>query len=728
MRRTGISLWLVGALVFSAHAAVGPARQVRIATVDVAASAVPDLIAPDGKSRWDLAGVTRGATRVRSLEIRDDAIAVSEAGSGPAGATVLYADPLGGDAALRWLFPDRFRDQLRMGSRQTLRLEERSGEASARLRVDAEIIGIGWIHLPAGPREVVLQRSLVVTESGANEPPSTELIDRWIDPLAGVVAEAWGAASGDGRTRLGVRGATVVEEVLAGAADLRIYADELWQGNYHGLNYGWDKGTGTAISSLTTPSYTTMGDLIAASTWDFSATTSGKEIGSTTTPINSSETCNAADPCGYATAGAGAGLERTDENFDQPFPTWDFTNDVAVREDRTSDVTIWIRAGSQHEHNGIFDAGPDESRFCYDPTTGRTEVPLWRFSNHDAGGWYLQAGDSWISSPAFNCQQDIFTGTCGGGGTTEYINACTLSGDPTHPYSGTQGGAVLKGGVVTIPSGHTFNALLVRNLAEFCVWLDSGCRYFNVSTVRTSVYLWQVPHLGSVVMLQSPQAPQDTTSFTTVDLTNLTFGLYPPRSITVTGATDTSVTLSWDPGRDTHRISGYKVYWDTDSGAATPYANNQPAAGTSATINGLTACTPYFLTVTSLSNFRDPSSLITTTYESLLYPTQVSGDPSYVYPVEVQATAQCKPGAEVGGLTVAKSGADVQICWSAASDPCLQGYRILGAASPATDAGFSTVADVGATTCWTGSTAQSYFLVVARGSCGTTGPWGHYGH
>src|SRR5262249_48898780 len=153
------------------------------------------------------------------------------------------------------------------------------------------------------------------------------------------------------------------------------------------------------------------------------------------------------------------------------------------------------------------------------------------------------------------------------------------------------------------------------------------------------------------------------------------------------------VSLSWDPGLDTHRISGYKIYWDTDSGSGSPYAFNSTAnagqvsfAGTAATISGLTPGTTYYFTVTSLSNWTDPSTLVTTTFESLLSPPQLSGDPAFVYPVEVLGTttpATCIPTAEVTNLTVNPTAVpgEIQICWSPVSDPCLTGYQVLASPS-----------------------------------------------
>jgi hypothetical protein len=250
-----------------------------------------------------------------------------------------------------------------------------------------------------------------------------------------------------------------------------------------------------------------------------------------------------------------------------------------------------------------------------------------------------------------------------------------------------------------------------------------------------------------VARIQSQQnAPEDLTSFSILTETDIHFGLFPPVSITVTGTAATSVTLTWNPGNDTHRISDYKVYWDTDPGAVSAYAFNSvsnpgqvsfaPGPPPSATISGLTTGLTYYFTVTSRTVFTDPSSGIPTTYESLLYPTQVSGDPSFVYPVEVSATPGCSATAEVTGLTLSHGvdPGEIQFCWSPVTDPCLTGYQILGGSSAASDAGISPVGSVGLTNCWTGSPFHplplggvAYFLVIATGSSGN-GPWGHYGH
>ncbi|HET6371723.1 MAG TPA: fibronectin type III domain-containing protein [Candidatus Polarisedimenticolia bacterium] len=701
-------------------------RASRVAQAATTGSLPADLLSPEGKTRWDLSGLTLKPSMRQSFTPTVDGIEVIHGQR-----RAVYRDLDEPGAVSRWLLPDRDSGLLQPGTREVLELIEQHGESEDRLRIETVVVGIGWVHLPSGPHEAILQRALVLREPDGERGYSPErLVHRWIDPRAGVVAEVSGPASGDGRTRLGIEDVWVLEQMMFGAGTLKIYVDELDDGPYKGIAYGWDKGAGTTVSSLVPdPNISTIGQLLALNNWNFSGNTTGVERASTTVPVDPNETCNTSQ-CGYSFPGAE--LDREDKNWEAADPNnVDRINTVTQREVRPGDLTIWLRAGAQHEGK-TGSLGSGESRFCYvtDGTGTRTPAPLWRFSHQDAidpNRWYMQAGDPpWSGGPGGSCQQVLFNEVCGGGGTFSHLYAKSCTG-----HTGTQGGAVIKAGVVTVPSGHTFNALVISNIADFCVYPGASC-VLKADEVKTVNYLWQVPILGTVVRLQSAQNVPDPNGFTTLAETDFKFGLFPPRSITVTGATDTTISLSWDPGLDTHRITGYRVYWDTDSGAGSSYAFNSQAnpgqaviAGTTATISGLTPGTSYYFTVTSRTSFTDPSSHITTAYESLLYPTQVSGDPAFVYPTEVTAPTTggvCVPGAEVTNLTLSHSpGGGVQFCWDPLSDPCVIGYRILASNVPNPVGGFGKLVDVGLSTCWIGDPPVGVFLVKARGN-GGVGP------
>ena len=816
----GLVAALVCGCIFSATAGEAPAGIARMAAIPLEESQFPiDLAQPEGRTRWDLSGLATTDAWTRAIEDAGATVTLTEArgtATAVSVAKVVYSDPSGGDAAVRWLHPERDRARLIMGTKDAYDVTE-DGAAPALLRIAVEQVGVGWLHLPSGPREVALQRVFVQRDSGDGRGFAPDrLIHRWIDPVEGVVAEVWGPASADGRTRLALGGAAMRVDTLATAGLAKLYTGQVVAPVLTGLGYGWDRGK-VDISTMTTPSYATIGDLVNSNTWVFttppertqipgtttanaSTTITGTgttfqtdlvigdkislssaptvygrvtafgtgtcpgvncpdtkitvssplgngttqtinrkaaEVATTSVTVSASETCNATN-CGYNISGPSGTIvmDRVDRGFDDT-ASLRKTNDVTQRVDTPgSDVTFYLRAGAQNEGvSGNFGSG--ESKFCYTTqgATTRTPVPLWKFPHQDAGGYYLQPGDSWTSTP-FNCEQNVYNGVCTTCGLfcPLYTKACTGS----IPHTGTQSGQVVKSGVVTLPSGHTFNAILVRTVADFCVYLLAGCSITESSEVRTVVYLWQVPEFGTVAELDSAQTVADNTSYTSVASTNIQFGLFPPKTIQVTGTTGTTVTLSWDPGADTHRISGYKVYWDTDSGAVSSYAFNsvtnsgQVTFGTNtATISGLTAGVTYYFTVTARSSFTDPSSSVTTPYESPLYPIQIYGDPSYVYPIEVQATttgAGCTPTTEVTGVMVTKPGGSTKICWTGNSDPCNVGYRVLGSNSPTSAAGFTTLADTTtAQTCWTGTPTQKYFLVVSRGGNGHEGPWGAYG-
>jgi hypothetical protein len=500
------------------------------------------------------------------------------------------------------------------------------------------------------------------------------------------------------------------------------------------------------------------------------------DTASTTSPMDSTETPNYAE-CGFNEPGALLG--REDKDWPDP-PNTIHTHNSLERENGVqvcmnggaatngmictssadcdgggtceTTATIWLRAAVRYE--GVTgELGEGESRTCH-IGDGRTELPLWRFPNQDAGGQYMQFGDSrWEHTP-FACENTITFPTA--------VNVQACSG-----FEGKQFAEVVNEGVVELPSGHKFESLVVRSSQEFCVYI-LGC-LINVDSVRTVLYLWEVPHVGTVVRLQSDKVATNLTDFTHLAEMDVKHGLFPPLSVTTGAITSSSVELSWNPGLITDHIDGYRIYWDTESGgrcnvggedcnADHPGAGNCPAGfsccslagdtcdgydfdsdtfsgqvtwdtATSATISGLDPSTTYYFTVTSKSSFINPTSLVVTNYESFLYPTQIPAVPVDL-PIEVGATTSgggCTPTDEINGLMLDPSGSDTQFCWSVSSDPCIDGYRILGAPSPESPANFTTERDTGLVTCESFDPAGSYFLVVGRNAAGQTGPWGHHG-
>ncbi len=706
---------------------IPPLRHGRWLLVNPSLPLPQDLIQPAGRSLWDFTSLNRGVPYEETLRWNGSSVALSRDAGDTGGRLPRRLQVTGSQRhadAWQWLFPDHDAGQLRMGtSRQLTLLQDSGADRQASLWVETRIIGVGWLHLPSGPREVVLQEARVHRQTDAGDRSPSRLLWRWIDPRAGVVAwhepPAGRAAAEDdpGTTALLV-------EATEGHTPMRLHVDEVEAPPFARITYGFDVARSSEsppqnafIEDLAAglPAGATVGDLIALDFWDFSVVTAGDVTQSMVTDqVTAAETCNF-DECGYTLSGVN--LDREDRdifgNPNNPSLVTEtiISHQITENEVRfadpgnpgvATDLTTWLRAATQNENrssSGLL-ATDGENRLCYtsDGSGVRTPVPLWRYPNQDADGWYLQAGDPQWSSGIFQCEQNINNEQCGGGGLYSSLRVAGATTGQNCPYDGRQYGEIVKEGVLKLPSGHTFNALLVRNVAAFCIYSnDADCSGFLVKLdqARTVTYLWMVPHLGTSVRLQSEQESDQSCAggdpdlcFSQVIATDIKFGLFPPLSLTVDAAatTETSVTVNWDPGLQTDRIDGFKVYWDTDSGGVTSYAFNSQTHpgqvafdGNSATISGLTAGTDYFFTVTSLSNHTNPSSGVVTTYESLLYPTQVSGDPSFVYPVEVLATT---PGGvcnapEITGVQVTLiGGSTAEICWDSSSEPCVTEYQM----------------------------------------------------
>jgi hypothetical protein len=740
----------LAALITPALAAPTLEREARLRSVPSDTALPADLTSPEGKTRWHLESLSLGAPATLAISKQDQELIEEIRGTGPA---AVARSVISGADADRWLFPDRDPAQMKMGATVSLRFEDKRDGLADNVVARVATVGIGWVHLPGEPHEVVLQRVLLLRQRAGERAMRPDLlIHRWVSPREGVLVEISGPASADGATRLSVGSVTVVQNVVTAAATMKLYSDQLYRGNFTDINYGWDRGPGAAVSSMVPDAGVNNAcDLVNLSTWNFAAITSGKQTATTETPSTLAESCNAAG-CGYAGYPVGGGLQTPIlERYDRDFTgTLRKDNQVIQKEIRGTDVTYWLRAGDQNENvPGSFGSG--ETRFCFTDEAGaaRNEVPVWQMPHNDAGGFYTQAGDTWgsVPIPSPSCEQSFYNcqcGSCGGLFQTLYSRGCSAS-NPTQNYSGSQFSKVVKGGVVVLPSGHTLNALVVRNTTEFCTYTSTGCTGI-LQPVRTIVYIFEAPYVGAVALLRGPittlytaaeisaSAETPCTNYTSFDYTNISFGLLPPVSITAGATTNTSVSLSWNPGNDTHRIVGYKVYWDTDPGASTPYAFNSVTnagqvviAGTTATISGLTPGTTYYVTVTSLSDYTDPSTGVLTHYESIKYPTTVSGDPSFSYPIEVAATTTgggCTPSAAIANLKVDKALPNIHVCWDATPDACAVGYDVV--TSETGPGGFGISGQVGLTTCWDGNPTQVNPLLLiqvrARGAGGAEGP------
>jgi len=827
--RIGVGVLLAGLAGATAGvAADGTPAPGRFASVAAEGGLPAELARPQGRTRWDLTGLRLGPVWPRQVDLSGSGAAVLVEG-GP-GRTTHYSDATGGADVRQWLAPELDPQALVDPRPRQIAWTERAPDGtSSRMAAWLSREGVGWLHLPSGPREVVLQRAEVWREAPGSAGLRPDLlVRRFVDPRTGLVAQAWAPFGADGQapaemTHAAVTAAGPRDGAAAPAATgLRIYVEEEDVGTFNRLNYGLDVGEVTIDALMGLPPGTgkTMWDFACNPAtpggtncqthhWDFSAfnLTShplAVETASTLVPVQASETCSY-QACGFTAADY---IGREDARVEHLLRLCQngttaclvdadcagIGSGKCVRGGRCQDVTtqciadaacagkglcsaskcqdgvtscgtnsdcdqcvfgavtvngfervdvpgvkssIFLRGVVRNEAETQGALGENESRVCYSGA-GITPVPLWEYAHPDAGSFYMQHGDAW-SSGAFNCELNLFNHVCGnscGVGCALYTKSCDNGA-----YAGKQFGTVVNEGTVTLPSGHTFDTLVARNTAEFCVFLTSGCsNLFLVQRVRTVIYLWQVPELGTVVRLMSEQnqtvGANKLQDFVKVIETDIKYGLFPPRSITVGAVGPTSVELAWDPGLDTHRVDGYRVYWDTDSGA-NGYAFDSLADpgqvafnGTSATISGLTPNTQYFFTVTAMSDYRYPANGPQETYESLIFPTQLTGGPVPV-PAEVTATTagSCTPTLEVLGLTAGKVPAGVEACWTASLDPCLDGYTILGSASPTSAGGFSVlVPNTGLTTCHmlTSLPPTAYFLVVGHGG-GGTGPWGHYG-
>ena len=741
MQRLCLILLIIALAVTVPTEAGDSATRTRLIRLDLS-GALPLEFGPIGPgAHWDLTGVPTTEAGYRIARFASSSVTMQDDGR----AETVWTSSGASTDLTAWMSPERLPESLVVGATRDLKLVRTVEGRDQSLDIRLETVAEGQLQLRSGTRQVVLQQAWVNSDGG-----SGRMVLRWVEPDAGTLVEIWGTGTADGSALTSVDEAWLSEGILA-AADLKLYVDQVQGPLSTSLTLGWDLGADVPVASViaNNEGVTTMGDLVALDYWDFSQSIGGVEVAQTMIPLAVGETCNLGQ-CGYDLNDS---FGRQDRNFDAPDPVDRVTNNQVVeREDRAADVTIWLRATTLKEGvTGCF--GDGESRICHDVADGRPEVPLWQFTHQDADGWFVQVGDSWSSDP-FQCDQTVFNTVCGADPPGICLTPGEMWARDCSDKAGNQVGDVLKGGVVSLPSGHTLNTLLIRTVTEFCAYSGDAC-FLPLQQIRVVVHFWQIPWAGPAALLQTDISAPDTTTFTTLAESNIAFGLFPPLSTAVEATTADSIEISWTPGRDTRRIDDYKIYWDTDSGADSDYAFNSVAnsgqvafSGDSATISGLAGGTTYHFAVVAryghprvceggnvgqrcVADGECGGGTCTgseTIYESILFPKQIEGDPGFVYPVEVQATTSggtCTPTEEVTNVTVDLVNGGIQICWDPSSDPCLGAYDVSGAVSPESAAGFGQLAQTGRT-CWAGDPGDSYYLVRTRGT-GGSGPLGHYG-
>jgi hypothetical protein len=392
------------------------------------------------------------------------------------------------------------------------------------------------------------------------------------------------------------------------AADVPMLPGSVFQAHF--------KDRDTLVPDLSPAGWVNGHELIAAELWDFSDHWSADVFTATLEPPDA--TCFASR-CGFDAAGVQAlGRVRSTEDFFLEGAT-------AVEWDGVD--TLWNRAGV------FFEGLSNQAVFCFDPATGRPEVPALRFPHSDADGVYLQAGDGW-GSAGWACEPVawFFGGLCTAGTQAEANADEGFLGGTEYRVRGS--------GVVVLPSGHHLNSMLIS--ARWSMGLKfAGCGD-SVSQVEQLLYEWHAPKVGRIATLGTNRPANDPEGWIGAIASTFSYGLLPPLDTWVEENGNGWVRIAWDPGRYTDHVDRYKVYWDTDSGADSDYAFDSDSFPGLVTFDGTSAvievpdCSPRHFSVTSLSTHTDEDTGVPVEYESLRYPEQVFGDPDHAYPQEVE--------------------------------------------------------------------------------------------
>jgi len=414
------------------------------------------------------------------------------------------------------------------------------------------------------------------------------------------------------------------------------------------------------LSELTTSGASSAPALEALATWDFTpaaARANGYFSFGQVVPASSAWTCYLPDTigCGFGSPNVSL-LAVGDGRNDQG----QASRSVAAYEFDSANGRVLGRAL-------VFDEGlSSEIRLCLPPGPGQPDFPVAVFPHVEGGTQrrYMQALDEW-SSDVFDCIPAATQGApCHSAGGT---NANLDANPPT--TEGRQRFRVVKAGTVTLPSGHVLDALLIESFTSYSGRL--GCPGLVVLNLRQWRLTWAVPEYGPILSLTSTPDTATLAGFATAEGASLGVGLLPPISIQATGATTSSVTVSWDPGTLVSSIAdGWIVHWGPASGTAgaPPFSSHPiPVGTTSYTINGLAPGQTVYVSVTSRRAYLDPKSSVSTVYESIGLPQRIGadldgdGDLDTAYPPEVAATALQAGGCVKGDVAPAEGDGRVSL-------------------------------------------------------------------
>ena len=140
---------IVGLLSVPATAGAEVVRRTEWAAVDLSGELPADLLRPEGKTRWDLEGLTLEESWTRTIKMKDGSVTSLEQADATVAAPtasssiLIYTDPTAGNAVERWLLPDRDPRLLEVDPLVPIRIAEQGGRGTDELEIRTRRLGLG---------------------------------------------------------------------------------------------------------------------------------------------------------------------------------------------------------------------------------------------------------------------------------------------------------------------------------------------------------------------------------------------------------------------------------------------------------------------------------------------------------------------------------------------------------------------------------------------------------